>query len=234
MTNEKKFQLTVNKGPHLGKTFDLSLEKVTIGRDAAVDVTFDIPEVSRSHAVITRRGDDYYLQDLGSTNGTYVNEKKIVGQHRLQSGDTIMLSDAVHMLFAVQYDPEATMVATPSFAKKEQGTVAAMPSVPKPARAPAVRPSAPPVAPPPPASQQQYAGRVPAGPSSAQPSAAPPIIPPSIPEEDDKKKTWLWAGVGCLAVVIFLFVIGFVVFDYLNLYCTPPFDTLLSFMYTCP
>ncbi len=221
--NPQTFHLTVSKGPHLGKTFELAKEKVTIGRDAALDVTFDIAEVSRSHAVITRHGDDYFLQDLGSTNGTYVNEKKITGQHRLRSGDTIMLSDAVFMQFALQYDSEATMVSAPAFLKQERGTVVAAPSVPRPVRPP-VRPSAPqpirPSAPP-----QQYAGRVPAGPAMA------PVLPEM---EEEKKKTWLWAGLGCLAVVIFLLVVGLILFDYLNFYCTPPFDKLLSFLYTCP
>ncbi|MBS1249573.1 MAG: Oxoglutarate dehydrogenase inhibitor [Chloroflexi bacterium] len=213
--NAKTFKLTVNKGPHLGKTFELAKEKVTIGRDSAADVTFDIAEVSRSHAAITRRGDEYFIADLGSTNGTYINQKRITGQQRLQSGDTIMLSDAVHLNFISQFDPGATVVATPSFMKEESGTKPAMPAVPKP-KQPA--PSPP---------QQQYAGRVPSGPAMSPPS-------PVIPEEEGKKKTWLWAGLGCLAVVIFFLVIGLVAFDYMNLYCTPPFDRLLSFLYTCP
>jgi len=204
--NPHTFQLTISKGPHLGKTFELAKEKVTIGRDAAVDVTFDIAEVSRSHAIITRQGDNYLLQDLGSTNGTFVNEKKISGQYRLHSGDKIMLSDAVHMIFSVQYDSGATVVAPSPFESREPRTDPSMPAMP-------VRPQKP----------RQYAGKVPAG----------PTVIPTAPKEE-KKNTWLWAGLGCLAVAILLFVIGFIAFDYLNLYCTPPFDKLFGFLYTCP
>ena len=55
-------------------------------------------------------------------------------------------------------------------------------------------------------------------------------------QEPEKKKgnTWLWAGIGCVVVILFLIVVGAILFDYLNLYCTPPFDTVMKFFWTCP
>ena len=55
-----------------------------------------------------------------------------------------------------------------------------------------------------------------------------------LAEEKKGERTWLWAGIGCVVVIIFLIVIGLIVFDYLNLYCTPPFDSLFNFLYSCP
>jgi hypothetical protein len=51
--------------------------------------------------------------------------------------------------------------------------------------------------------------------------------------EEKKSRTWMWAGIGCIVVIFFLIVVGLIAFDYLNLYCTPPFDTLFNFLYTC-
>ena len=53
-------------------------------------------------------------------------------------------------------------------------------------------------------------------------------------EEEGGGRTWLWAGIGCVVVLIFFVVVGLIAFDYLNLYCTPPFNTLFDFLYTCP
>lgn len=226
--SQQIFQLTVKKGPSLGKKFELSKDKITIGRDANHDITFDIKEVSRKHASIVRRGNEYFVQDLGSTNGTFVNKKEVKGQYHLQPGDVVMLSDDIYMEFGAQYDPDATMVAPPSFSSEAEKTEYALPKVsPSPAPSPPSPPpsSRPSSAPSPRQSNEQYAGRIP---------ASPEVGPDFLDEEDENKKTWLWAGLGCLAIVIFLVVVGVVLFDALNLYCTPPFDKLFSFLYTCP
>ena len=60
------------------------------------------------------------------------------------------------------------------------------------------------------------------------------VLSQSQVTEEKKGKTWLWAGIGCVVVIFFLIVVGLIAFDYLNLYCTPPFDSLLNFLYTCP
>ena len=216
--NPKTFQITVKKGPRLGEAFELTKDEIIIGRDTTLDISFEISEVSRRHAAITRVGDEYFVKDLGSTNGTFVNKKRVKDQHRLKIGDVIMLSDEVYLVVESQFDPGATMVAPPPFANEEQKTEYAPP----PAFTPApVRVPAPVSAPPKP--KEQYAGRIPVS----------PAMLPEIPEEG-KKKTWIWAGVGCLAVMIFLFVIGLILFDALDFYCTPPFDKLFGFLYTCP
>jgi pSer/pThr/pTyr-binding forkhead associated (FHA) protein len=63
---------------------------VTIGRTPDNVLTIDNPAVSSHHACVFRDGDNYVLEDLKSTNGTFVNEKRIE-RHTLQSGDVILV-----------------------------------------------------------------------------------------------------------------------------------------------
>ena len=65
---------------------------ITLGRapDNAVALVSD-SNVSRYHAEIERRGDNFYLVDLNSRNGTFVNDEPVEGEHRLQEGDKIKI-----------------------------------------------------------------------------------------------------------------------------------------------
>lgn len=67
--------------------------QITIGRAANNDIHIDHPAVSRHHARITRRGDSYVIEDLGSSNGTFVNGEPIAAgvQHSLNRGDSIRI-----------------------------------------------------------------------------------------------------------------------------------------------
>jgi pSer/pThr/pTyr-binding forkhead associated (FHA) protein len=59
-----------------GKEHELK-ETVTIGRDAANDLTFSSPTVSREHAALTVKDDRWYLEDRGSFNGTFLNGTRV-------------------------------------------------------------------------------------------------------------------------------------------------------------
>ncbi|MCR4419946.1 MAG: FHA domain-containing protein [Clostridia bacterium] len=79
---------TGKKGP----VFSLK-EYVTIGRDPHNDIVLPAPTVSARHAVLVRRGQDYWVQDAGSTNGTYINGVRLRGPARISAGDRITLGD---------------------------------------------------------------------------------------------------------------------------------------------
>ena len=74
----------------MGESFALDGERMTIGRRPDSDVFLDDVTVSRDHALLVRRGGDYYLDDLGSLNGTYVNRRRIES-HRLEDGDELQI-----------------------------------------------------------------------------------------------------------------------------------------------
>jgi FHA domain-containing protein len=77
-------------GGRVGESFPLDHDRMTIGRRPDSDVFLDDVTVSRDHALLVRRGHDYYLDDLGSLNGTYVNRHRI-DSHRLEDGDELQI-----------------------------------------------------------------------------------------------------------------------------------------------
>jgi hypothetical protein len=77
-------------GGRAGETFLLDGDRLTIGRRPDSDIFLDDVTVSRDHAILVRRGHDYYLDDCGSLNGTYVNRRRIES-HRLIDGDELQV-----------------------------------------------------------------------------------------------------------------------------------------------
>ena len=73
-----------------GKTFELS-EELVIGRADRCHVVLDDTYVSQMHARIFARNGAYVLEDLGSTNGTYLNRKRITSPAELQRGDQVKI-----------------------------------------------------------------------------------------------------------------------------------------------
>ena len=76
-------KLWVRGGPGAGSTIDLSRGTTTIGRDASNDIVLDEPTVSRMHSEISGRTTGYWIQDLNSRNGTFVNSRDISTEPRL-------------------------------------------------------------------------------------------------------------------------------------------------------
>jgi hypothetical protein len=77
-------------GGRAGETFPLMGDRLTVGRRPDSDIFLDDITVSRDHAIVVRRGSDYYLDDCGSLNGTYVNRRRIES-HRLGDGDELQV-----------------------------------------------------------------------------------------------------------------------------------------------
>ena len=84
-------------GAEDGKVFGLEKTPIILGRhpDDDVHLPYD-SRVSRHHARITQKGDSYFIEDMGpegkgSTNGTYVGEKKIGAKTAISSGEMILL-----------------------------------------------------------------------------------------------------------------------------------------------
>ena len=77
-------------GGRAGESFALSGERMSIGRRPDADLFLDDVTVSRDHAVLIRRGDDWYLDDCGSLNGTYVNRSRI-DSYRLEGADEVQI-----------------------------------------------------------------------------------------------------------------------------------------------
>ena len=77
-------------GGRAGESFTVADDKVSIGRTPDAGVFLDDVTVSRNHALLVRRRDSLYIDDLGSLNGTYVNRRRIES-HPLADGDEIQI-----------------------------------------------------------------------------------------------------------------------------------------------
>jgi len=77
-------------GGRAGETFQISGEQLRIGRSPDAEVFLDDVTVSRNHALLVRRRDGLYIDDLGSLNGTYVNRRRIES-HKLVDGDELQI-----------------------------------------------------------------------------------------------------------------------------------------------
>ncbi|MHB1843889.1 MAG: diguanylate cyclase [Deltaproteobacteria bacterium] len=87
--------LVVIYGPDLGHRYELTDPEFTIGRDIGNQITVDLDNISRRHARLTQRDGKVFLADLGSTNGTFLNDEEIRGEVPLRSGDLVKIGGAI-------------------------------------------------------------------------------------------------------------------------------------------
>jgi diguanylate cyclase (GGDEF)-like protein len=84
-------------GPDIGKKIPLSKERYSVGRGSDADFTVARESVSRRHAEIHQdREGRWCVADLGSTNGTFVNEQRLTGSFPLKDGDQVRFGDAIY------------------------------------------------------------------------------------------------------------------------------------------
>ncbi|HEU4528382.1 MAG TPA: FHA domain-containing protein [Actinomycetota bacterium] len=91
--------LLVKHGPNAGSTFLLESDVTTAGRGTDSDVFLDDVTVSRKHAELRRRDDGWFVHDVGSLNGTYVNRER-VDVTKLASGDELQIGRFKLVFFA--------------------------------------------------------------------------------------------------------------------------------------
>ena len=108
----KSFKLVLQSGPNAGIEFPLEKQELYLGRDVNNDIVVNDAEVSRRHARFVRQGDNYYYEDLGSTNGTFILGQRLTAPALLQPGTTITIGERVLLGYIVEAnDPFATVAA---------------------------------------------------------------------------------------------------------------------------
>jgi predicted component of type VI protein secretion system len=243
----QNFQLVMRSGPEAGMVFELTQAEITIGRDMSCTIVINDPEVSRKHARLVSQAGGYLIEDLGSTNGTFVNRQRLMGPHTLRHGEMINMGENVSLAFeAPFFDQAATQVS---------GAVS--PGTPPMYQQPQTVPAGPAPSPYQPAEEDVYSGYVAPGP--VEPAYAPsyqqrppapranvppgPAEPAYAPpqeyydqeyyepyEEQQRSRTWIFVGAGCLVVLLCVLVTAVVIFDFMDLYCTGPFEQFFN----CP
>jgi FHA domain len=217
-----QYRLVVRQGPIQGQIFELNKGEITIGRDISNDFVINEAEVSRKHAKLTLEADRYKIEDLNSTNGTYIDGQRLIGPHLLAIGEVIMFGDNVGVIF--DGEPSTPDVTVPGTIELGRTPVAAIPAP--------VESFVPPVAPP------TAVMNVPPQAKTAMPE---PEMEAENPVEPVRKpvNSWLLAGVGCLLVIIVVAIALFVFIDQPwksggGLYCVSPFDVIFKSLGYCP
>jgi hypothetical protein len=77
-----------------GQTYELA-DELTVGRAGGCQITLDDTYVSQLHARLFRREGQLYVEDLGSTNGTYLNRKKVTAPIAIRKGDRLQIGKTV-------------------------------------------------------------------------------------------------------------------------------------------
>ena len=224
------FRLIVRRGPQPNQIYELTKDVNTVGRDITNDITINDPEVSRHHARLTRTSDGYTIEDLGSTNGTFVNGQRLTGARQLTPGETIGLGETVTLAY-------------------ESTAVAGMPPAPA---APPVSEAAPPPQPPPPSQRPPYESPPPQQPAPSPyapptPGGQPPSAQPYYTEQPPSPYAtyaeeppgggiarWLLLGCGCFIVLCVIgAVVGIIVIDQTCAWDQAPLSDILdAFGYT--
>lgn len=231
------YRLVVRRGPQPNQTYELTKNEISLGRDITNDIVINDPEVSRHHLRLTRGADGaYYVEDLGSTNGTFVNGQRVTGSRALNNGDMMGLGETVTLGYERARPAGApdVGVGAPGYGQQPAPSPYAQPAQPaynQPAApspyesqqpAPAYEPQ-----------QEQGYGYYQQGSTQqdygnyAAPAYGQPAAPygqdydPYAVREEEPRSTMRWIGIGCLVLGIFCCCstgVGLVLVDSLNLW----------------
>lgn len=230
-----KYRLILQTSQAAGTEYRLEKDEIFLGRDLSNDLVINDPEVSRRHARLFFTGSTYAIEDLGSTNGTFVHGQRLSGPFLLSPGDWITLGERVILKFdLVEFDPDAT-VAT--FRAQPISTPQPVhPVVPAAPSESPVQINVPPVQPfissseAPESLPQQPSFQPAQPPRPAAPAVPPqPVFQPPVtveaPEEGNlhpqqkKRSGWVVALLVVIGILLVFCVIPWIIIEVTNSYC---------------
>src|SRR5215213_3710817 len=88
-------KLIIQSGKLAGKQLAVPMKEVLIGRDEGCYIRMGSPEISRQHCSLRSTSEGILVEDLGSSNGTHVNDVRISGPTILKSGDLLRVGPAI-------------------------------------------------------------------------------------------------------------------------------------------
>jgi pSer/pThr/pTyr-binding forkhead associated (FHA) protein len=108
---ENSYKIILESGPNAGAEFFLEKDELFLGRDANNDVVINDPEVSRRHARLVKQDEDYYYEDLGSTNGSFINDHRLSTLTLLKPDMKITIGERVILSYQMKLaDKDATVM----------------------------------------------------------------------------------------------------------------------------
>jgi pSer/pThr/pTyr-binding forkhead associated (FHA) protein len=87
--------LYVERGPGQGQLMEVKQGAVVVGRASVADLRLQHPSISRRHAQVRRVGEQFWVKDLGSQNGTFVNKQRIAAEVEVRPGDLLAIGNAL-------------------------------------------------------------------------------------------------------------------------------------------
>ena len=112
------------QGPKKGDEIDLTGDEIIVGRHPDCDININDPEVSRKHFKLTKKNDDYLIEDLSSMNRTVINGRPVSGEYRLRNNSKIRIGANVTLGFKKEHPKPAEERTQPikieTFDEKEQ------------------------------------------------------------------------------------------------------------------
>jgi serine phosphatase RsbU (regulator of sigma subunit) len=114
--------LVTIQGPSIGQRFPLGRESVEIGRQGDSDIYLESLAVSRQHARLYREGQAWFVEDAGSSNGTFVNGNQVSGRVALRENDSLQIGPYV---FALRADPAVTLADSSQIIRAQVETTSA-------------------------------------------------------------------------------------------------------------
>ncbi len=115
------FQLVIAEGKEAGREFVFEQSSVVIGRTSECDIVLYDPGVSRKHARIFAEGEGYFVEDMGSSNGTKVNGS-VIQKHQLADGDAVQLGPVVFKFAGLELAVEVPLEPTADGAVASEST----------------------------------------------------------------------------------------------------------------
>jgi predicted component of type VI protein secretion system len=196
------FRLVMQTGPTPGRDIPLQKSELFVGRDSSNDIVINDAEVSRRHARFFLQGTSYMLEDLGSTNGSFINGQRLVGPTPVRPGEIITLGERINLVF------ESLTFSQPPVAAFPSATPIPPLSQPEPSAPPQASPLGhAPVIPQPvarseplqakPSSSSTFSGHVPSAGLSPVPA---PVIKTRIP-------AWVWIVIAVLTILLIFLII---------------------------
>ena len=86
-------------GPEAGKRYPVTASQYVLGRHPDCDIVIDVGAVSRHHCKVFLEGSEYFCEDMGSRNGTFLNDSLVEGHQRLRHGDRLRICDVVFVFY---------------------------------------------------------------------------------------------------------------------------------------
>src|SRR5579864_6876750 len=111
--------LLVLKGQNARQSITLEKERTVLGRNANCDIVFPANDfaVSREHACILRQQANFFIEDMGSRNGTFLNNQQVTARKPLKDNDKIRICD---FLYSFHDTPPAPKPPLPEEVRPEQ------------------------------------------------------------------------------------------------------------------